>query len=117
MEKDISWKLENLNLQAFFYTPSRYPHFAGAGMQPGFAKGVPVSGLGPSLKLHPGKLLKATKSVNNWLDNCLIAGTISSPFFKTRRHGGFFGLMRTEANSVIFPASFIIKVLWVRFLK
>ena len=28
--------------------------------------------------------------------------TISSPFFKTRHHGGFFGSMETEANSVIF---------------
>jgi hypothetical protein len=29
-------------------------------------------------------------------------GTISSSFFKTRHHGGFFVLMRTEANSLIF---------------
>ena len=31
-----------------------------------------------------------------------VLGTISSPFFKTRLHGGFFGSMETEANSVIF---------------
>ena len=57
------------------------------------------------------------KSAKKWFEKPPVGCTISSPFFKTRHHGGFFWFDADRGQFCNFPTSFIITVLWVRFLK